>query len=58
MPGAVKEGHELQQPAIAFDQAMRRNLHRADCLKVGMRSGIEAIAKKLLYMPTAIFPRW
>ena len=58
MPGAIVEGDELCQPAIALDQAMRRHPQAGNPGKIGVRPWIEPVAEECLDMTAAIFARW
>mgnify|MGYP000331991248 CR=1 FL=1 len=58
VPGALVERHELQDPAVAFDQAMGRHGHVGDGGKVRVRARIQPVAKKFRNVFTTVLARW
>ena len=58
MPGTILERYELDQVAIAFDQAMRGYPEAVDLGEVFMLGGVQPVGKQLLYITTAVLARW
>ncbi len=57
MPGPVVERDELDQVAIAFDQAMGGYLEALDLGEIGMPGRIELVGEQLLDVSSAVFTR-
>ena len=48
MPGAIRKGDELHEPAIASNQEMRRYLQMGNGAKAVVRMRVETIAEQTL----------
>ena len=57
MPGAVIKIDKLQHCPAALYQQVRRHLHAANLIEIGMLIPIEAVGKKALYAVSAVAAR-